>query len=103
MKDFATKNIDFTIIKVNNLCDKMIKVMQENYNSTGKVMNVQDLSNACATKSAAEITKDFVAATSFIISKAIDKTKGSSKGASSLPKQVPLWETSKFDVGQFLS
>ena len=86
MKDFASKNIDFTIIKVNESCNKMIKVMSDNYNSTGKVMNVQDLSKACATKSAAEITKDFVAATSFIISKAIDRTKGSSKGSSSLPK-----------------
>jgi len=86
MKDFASKNIDFTIIKVNSECDKMIQVMCQNYNSTGKTMNVQDLSKACATKSAAEITKDFVAATSFIISKAIDRTKGSSTGASSLPK-----------------
>ena len=84
MKDFASKNIDFTIIKVNSDCDKMIKVMCDNYNSTGKVMNVQDLSKACATKSAAEVTKDFVAATSFIISKAIDKSKGSKSGA--LPK-----------------
>lgn len=84
MKEFASKNIDFTIIKVNDLCEKMIKVMVENYNSTGKAMNVQDLSEACATKSAQEITKDFVAATSFIISKAIDRTKDSGKGA--LPK-----------------
>ena len=56
----------------------MIKVMQENYDPTGNKMNVTDLSTACATKTQAEVTKEFVAAASFILSAAVGG--GDSKG-----------------------
>ena len=46
IKTFAEKNINFTIVKVNNYCDKMIKVMQANYDSSNRSMNVSDLAHA---------------------------------------------------------
>ena len=46
MKIFAAKNINFTIVKVNNDCDTMIKVMQANYDSHDRTMNVSDLAHA---------------------------------------------------------
>ena len=33
LKMFASKNINFTIVKVNDNCDAMIKVMKDNYDS----------------------------------------------------------------------
>ena len=33
LKIFASKNINFTIVKMNDRCDAMIKVMKDNYNS----------------------------------------------------------------------
>ena len=47
MKDFATKDINFTIVRVNRSCDKMIKVMEDIYKENGKVLNVSDLADAC--------------------------------------------------------
>lgn len=44
------------------------------------------------------MTKDFVAATSFILSKAV---AGKSKKAA--PKQEPLWDTKQFEMGQWMS
>ena len=49
MRMFAAQNINFTFVKINNYCDKMIKVMQENYNPSGLTMHVTDLANACQT------------------------------------------------------
>ncbi len=46
MKTFAAKNINFTIVKVNDSCDTMIKVMQANYDSPNHRMNVSDLAHA---------------------------------------------------------
>ena len=51
MREFAKREIGFTFVKVNDSCDKMIKVMQENYDPSGRTMNVTDLSTACATLS----------------------------------------------------
>ena len=51
MREFAKRGIGFTFVKVNNQCDAMIKVMEENYNPSGNTMNVTDLADACATKS----------------------------------------------------
>ena len=64
MREFAARGIVFTFVKVNESCNKMIKVMEENYNPSGTSMNVTDLSHACATKSHAEVTKAFVSAAS---------------------------------------
>jgi hypothetical protein len=46
MKTFAAKNINFTIVKVNGSCDAMIKVMQDNFDSPNRNMNVSDLAHA---------------------------------------------------------
>ena len=106
MREFAKRGILFTFIKVNEQCNKMIKVMEENYNPSGKTMNVTDLSNACATKSQAEVTKEFVNATSFILSAAVGgKGKGSKKDLAKKVKRTgdPLWDPKKFEVNQYFS
>ena len=51
MREFSSRGIVFTFVKVNESCNKMIKVMEESYNPSGYKMNVTDLSHACATKS----------------------------------------------------
>lgn len=103
MKEFSDKGIEFTIIKVNNSCNLMINVMEQNYNINGKFLNITDLSQACLKKSQAEVTKEFVTATSFIMSKAVGKAfgAGESKGTKgkAAPKSDPLWDTKKFELG----
>merc|ERR1712013_479335 len=109
MREFAKRKITFTFVKVNTSCELMIKVMKENYNVSGTDMNVSDLAQAVATKTAAEVTKDFVNATSFILSTALgggSSTKG--KGKSKTIKKVkrtgsPLWNPKKIAEGQFFS
>jgi len=47
MAEFARRGITFTAIKVNNLSDQMIKVMQEYYDRVGDLkLIVSDLSQA---------------------------------------------------------
>jgi hypothetical protein len=106
MREFAKKGIIFTFVKVNEMCNDMIKVMQENYDPSGNTMNVTDLSNACATKSQAEVTKDFVNAASFILSAVVGGEKGGKKGA--VAKKVKrtgktLWDPKKFEEKQWFS
>ena len=100
MREFAKREIGFTFVKVNESCEKMIKVMQENYDPSGSTMNVTDLSAACATKTQAEVTKEFVAAASFILSAAVGG--GDSKGGKAPAKVArtgkPLWDPKKFEV-----
>ena len=47
MREFGKRNIVFSFVKVNESCNAMIKVMEENYNPSGNTMNVTDLSKAC--------------------------------------------------------
>jgi len=56
MRKFAAYNINFTIVKINEKCDLMIKVMQESYNSFNRVLGVSDLSHAVQFKSFAQVT-----------------------------------------------
>jgi len=81
--------------------------MQENYKQYGKYMNVTDLSDACATKSHAEVTKEFVAAASFILSAAVGGgAAGGKKGpAAKKVKRTgkPLWDPKKFEEKQWFS
>ena len=58
-------------MKVNDSCDAMIKVMQDNYNRADRKLGVSDLAHAVQTKSYAEVTKDFVNAASFMLCTAI--------------------------------
>ena len=50
MKSFNEKNIKFTIFKVNDKCDKMIKVMEDSYNSARNKLIVEDLEKASESK-----------------------------------------------------
>ena len=47
MRMFAAQKMHFTFVKVNEACNKMLKVMEENYNPSGLTMNITDLANAC--------------------------------------------------------
>jgi hypothetical protein len=77
-------------------------------------MNVTDLAKACSTKSAAEVTKDFVKATSYILSVAVGgpAAAGGKKGkgadgavaaGKAKPRGAPRWDVKKFEAGQHLS
>jgi hypothetical protein len=73
MAEFARRKINFTAVKVNNDCNTMIKVMQDSYASVGGAkMILNDLSHACQTKSAAEVTKNFIKESSYILRTAIN-------------------------------
>ena len=101
MKTFAAKNINFTIVKVNNSCESMIKVMQANYDSPSLKMNVTDLADAVKNKSSAEVTKAFVNAASFMLSVALGGTGKS--GEKFVRKGSPLWDTKQLAPQQWLS
>jgi hypothetical protein len=58
-------------------------------------MNVSDLEKSLKTKTAIEVTKELVAAQSFILSAAIAGKTGTKKAK----KAEPLWEPKKFEVG----
>lgn len=98
MRQFASMGINFSLIRVNNLCDMMIKVMRECYDSADRQLQVSDLESAIKTKTSVEVTKDFVKAASFILTTAL---VGKSKKATA--KKEPLWDPKKFEVGQYLS
>lgn len=103
MKKFAEMDVNFSIIRVNRSVDKMIGVMQANYDSGMRKLEVQDLEKAVATKSHAEVTKDFVAKTSFIITKAVEAKTGKKGKAAAAIKLEPLWNQKKFECGQWCS
>ena len=104
MREFAAKGVGFTFVKVNEQCNMMIKVMEENYNPSGNTMNVTDLSHACATKTQAEVTEAFVSAASFILSAAVGGDKGGGTAAKKVKRtSPPLWDIKKFEVKQFFS
>ena len=76
----------------------MIKVMQDSYASVnGSNMILNDLAHACSTKSAAEVTKDFIKESSYILRAAIGgPASGKGKGAASARKAKAgpaLWDT----------
>jgi len=75
--------------------------MRANYDSIDRKLIVTDLKNSVSTKSHAEVTKEFVAATSYILSVAVggpDHKKVAKKVATE-----PFWDTKKFAVGQWFS
>ncbi len=98
MKEFAKKRITFTAIKVNEISNKMIEVMQQNYDSVGDLKFIlTDLAKSSSLGNQAQVTKDFVAKASFILS----KTLGS--GTAAIKRTKALSDISKLDVGQCLS
>ncbi len=109
MAEFARRKINFTAVKVNELCNAMIKVMQDSYASVnGSNMILNDLAHACSTKSAAEVTKDFIKESSYILRAAIGgpAAGGTAKAAAAAKKAKPgpaLWDAKQFAVNQVLS
>lgn len=98
MAEFARRKINFTAVKVNDQCNVMIDVMKKSY---GGNMIVNDLAQACSTKSAAEVTKDFIKASSYILRATISggdaKGSGAGKGAAlkkpAVKRGPALWDT----------
>lgn len=111
MAEFARRKINFTAVKVNESCNAMIKVMQNSYASVGGAqMILNDLAHACSTKSAAEVTKDFIKESSYILRAAIGgpvaggaKGKGGASVAKKAKAGPALWDTKQFAVSQILS
>ena len=99
--------MNFTFVKVNEHCDKMIKVMQDNFNPSGLTMHVTDLANACKNLSKQEVDTQFVNAASFMLRAVVDGgAKGKGKKAAQLKKvkrSKPLWDTKQFAEKQFFS
>lgn len=96
MREFRDKGIDFTVIKLDSNCDKMIAAMQANH--TG--VQVTDLESAVRTKSAEEVTKMFVDSASFILRAQVGGNAavkgGSSNGKRAAVKTGPLlWDPNK--------
>lgn len=105
MKEFAKRKVTFTAVKVNERCNKMIEVMRDAYTQQGMNLIVTDLASACASKSHAEVTKDFVAAASYILSAAVGGVApgGKKSVVPAKPRGAPLWDPKKIEVQQFLS
>jgi hypothetical protein len=101
MQEFAIRRVNFNVVRVDASVDKMVGVMRANYDSVERKLIVTDLQKSVSTKSHAEVTKEFVAATSYILSVAVGGT--AHKGVAKKVATDPLWETKKFEVGQWFS
>ena len=97
---FAAQNINFTFVKVNDYCDKMIKVMKDNFNPSGLNMHVTDLASACKNLSKHEVDNQFVNAASFMLRAVVsDGAKRKGKKTTYIKKAKrgkPLWDTKQF-------
>jgi hypothetical protein len=108
MKEFARREINFTIVKVNESCNKMIQVMQNNFDKPNRALLVTDLAEACRSGSQTEVTEKFVSAASFMLSVAVGG-KPATKGGKKTPFKAikretePLWDTKQFQTKQWLS
>ena len=74
--------------------------MRANYDSIDRSIIVTDLQNSVTTKTSAEVTKEFVAATSYILSAV---GGAAHKKVAKKVATEPLWESKKFEVGQWFS
>jgi hypothetical protein len=101
MQEFAKRRINFNVVRVDASVDKMLGVMRANYDSIDRKLIVTDLQKSVRTKTHAEVTKEFVAATSYILSVAVGGA--AHKGVAKKVASEPLWDTKKFEVGQWFS
>ena len=96
VSEFKSKQIQFTAIKLDDSCEKMIGIMKKAYSG----MQVTDLSKATETKSAAEVTQMFVDSASYILRATV---AGKSRTRSDKRKAVsggkPLWNAKQLAVG----
>ena len=91
LKEYKSKEIKFTAIKLDPSCNKMCKIMQSTYPG----LQVTDLGNAVtAGKSKAEVDKMFVDSASYILRAATGGSTGGSKKAAkrSASSTKPLWD-----------
>lgn len=75
----------------------MINVMRTNFDAIDRKIIVTDLQNSVSNKTNAEVTKEFVAATSYILSVAVGGA--AHKKVSKKVASEPLWECKKFEIG----
>lgn len=101
MQEFAKRRVNFNFVRVDSSVDKMVGVMRANYDSVDRKLIITDLEKSVSAKSHAEVTKEFVAATSFILSVAVGGADH--EGVAKKVASDPLWETKKFEVGQWFS
>ena len=101
MDQFKKKMINFNIVRVNNSVDKMINLMRANYDSLDRKIIVTDLEASVKNKTHAEVTKEFVAATSYILSVAVGG-KAHKKVAKKIAAE-PLWDTKQYKNGNWFS
>lgn len=89
MKEFQSKNIAFTFIKLDSVCDKMIAEMQKNHTA----MQVTDLEQATKNKTSAEVSKMFIDSASFILRAAVGGKAGKGDaGRSGKSSGESLWD-----------
>jgi hypothetical protein len=93
--------INFNIVRVNNSVDKMINVMRANYDNIDRKIIVTDLEASVKNKTHAEVTKEFVAATSYILSVAVGG-KAHKKVAKKIATE-PLWDKKQYKNGNWFS
>ena len=88
------------MVKVNERCNMMIKVMQDSYGKTGG-MTVSDLADACLTQTKEQINQKFIKSASFILSASIaGKQKAKAARAAALE---PLWDVNQLEKSQWFS
>lgn len=96
MAEMARRQIHFTMVKVNERCNMMIKVMQDSYGKTG--MTVSDLAEACQNQTKEQVNQKFIKSASFILSASI---AGKQKARAKAPE--PLWDVNKLEKSQWFS
>lgn len=100
MAEMARRQINFTMVKVNERCNMMIKVMQDSYGKTGG-MTVSDLADACLTQTKEQVNQKFIKSASFILSASIaGKQKAKAARAAALE---PLWDVNQLEKSQWFS
>ena len=93
MREFAGREINFSMVKVNERCNQMIKVMQDSF---GASMNVSDLAQACSTQTKEQVNQKFIKSASFILSATLAGRKDSKA-------KIPLWDIKQFEKDQYFS
>lgn len=99
MAEFYKNKISFTCIKLNDMSDKMMKIMKEHHPD----MQITDMAKASLGKSAEEVNKLFIESASVILRDKVggkDAT-GAKRTATKMGK--PLWNPKKLEVKDIFS
>ena len=91
MDEFYKNKISFTCIKLNNDCDKMIKIMKQHH----KDLHVTDMAKASQGKSAEEVNKIFVDSASVILRDKVGGKDATGAKRTASKKGKPLWDPKK--------